>query len=456
MKFFLVILLTMTSLVSPSTAREMLTPDRPLADDETLVSSGSTFALGFFTPTNSTNRYLGMWFNKAPDRRIVWVANRASPIVNSTGLLSIAPNGTMMITDQKSKRIVWTVGNISGSAVPAAQLLDSGNFVLKRDADNSTSRYAWQSFDHPTDTLLAGMKLGLDWTTGLSVVITAWKSHDDPSEGEYYVEMNTDTDIYLHSSSGTVWRSGPSDGINLRNAGLNYTFVNNSQESTFSFEANDRPTILAASPGGKVQLLAFSLDSQRWDLLWEEPATECDIVGHCGPNGICDIESSTVCSCLQGYVPRNPGKWASADWTDGCVRNTNFDCRNGTDGFVTVARTKLPEFSTPTTRATSLDECRLACLRNCACTAYAIDGGQYGCVIWLTDSLSNAVRINDFQQDLYVRVASSYLVSPVQPRKRKHKKLIILVCLPLGVIILATVACILLRRKTRKRGKMNI
>jgi hypothetical protein len=44
-----------------------------------------------------------------------------------------------------------------------AVLEDSGNFILK-DANSHSDQILWQSFDHPTDVFLPGMKLGIkDW-----------------------------------------------------------------------------------------------------------------------------------------------------------------------------------------------------------------------------------------------------------------------------------------------------
>ena len=50
---------------------------------------------------------------------------------------------------------------------PVAQLLDSGNFVLK-DLINGSESIVWQSFDYPSDMLLSGMKLGWNLKTRLN------------------------------------------------------------------------------------------------------------------------------------------------------------------------------------------------------------------------------------------------------------------------------------------------
>ncbi|KAJ6842450.1 receptor-like serine/threonine-protein kinase SD1-8 [Iris pallida] len=308
----------------------------------------------------------------------------------------------MMITDRKST-IVWSIGATSGSNVSFAQLLDDGNLVLKQD-DINTQRYAWQSFDHPTDTLLPGMKLGLDRITGLSRNITSWKTETDPSEGEYYL-VNTDINLYIYSRSGKIWRGAQWDAINLRSKGLVYSKLNNSQEVSFSFQASEQPTIFVLSPLGKDQLLTWQPDSRQWDTVWEEPGDTCATYGQCGANGICDVRSTPICQCLHGFVPKNLDKWASTDWRNGCIRKTELDCRNRTDGFVPISGVKLPD--SPITfsgRDLSLDECMLMCRNNCSCTAYAMYPGQFGCMIWMTDWLFD-VQKDGFQKDLYIRTA---------------------------------------------------
>jgi len=63
-----------------------------MKDGEILISKSKTFALGFFTPVKSTSRYVGIWFNNLPIHTVVWVANRDTPINDTSGILSIDRN----------------------------------------------------------------------------------------------------------------------------------------------------------------------------------------------------------------------------------------------------------------------------------------------------------------------------------------------------------------------------
>ncbi|KAF5770765.1 putative non-specific serine/threonine protein kinase [Helianthus annuus] len=44
-----------------SAALDTIYTGQALRDDDTLVSAGETYELGFFSPSNSKNRYLGIW-----------------------------------------------------------------------------------------------------------------------------------------------------------------------------------------------------------------------------------------------------------------------------------------------------------------------------------------------------------------------------------------------------------
>ncbi|MCI34317.1 G-type lectin S-receptor-like serine/threonine-protein kinase, partial [Trifolium medium] len=69
----------------------------------------------------------------------------------------------------------------SGSVV--AILLDTGNLVLRNRPDDDALDPIWQSFDHPTDTLLPGGKFKLDNKTKKPRYLTSWKNRKDPATG---------------------------------------------------------------------------------------------------------------------------------------------------------------------------------------------------------------------------------------------------------------------------------
>ena len=54
-----------------SDAADSITQFEYLSVGTTLVSKNGSFSLGFFSPGNSTNRYLGIWYNSIPVTTVV-------------------------------------------------------------------------------------------------------------------------------------------------------------------------------------------------------------------------------------------------------------------------------------------------------------------------------------------------------------------------------------------------
>ncbi|XP_016702124.1 G-type lectin S-receptor-like serine/threonine-protein kinase At4g27290 [Gossypium hirsutum] len=175
-----------------STAIDTLSPSELLIHGMTLVSSDGRFELGFFSPGSSKNRHLGIWYKNIPMQTVVWVANRVNPINDSTGLLKIQSSGRIVLQAQNSTS-VWSTNSTARVQNPILQLLDSGNLVVKDGKESNPENYSWQSFDYPSDTILA-----------------AWKNWDDPSPGDltYSVELQGNPKMVQRKGSEKYYRSG--------------------------------------------------------------------------------------------------------------------------------------------------------------------------------------------------------------------------------------------------------
>nr|XP_018684744.1 PREDICTED: receptor-like serine/threonine-protein kinase SD1-8 isoform X1 [Musa acuminata subsp. malaccensis] len=457
------LLYLLTTLSSPSNGADTLTLDHPLADDgQPLISKDGSFALGFFSPKGSDNRYIGIWYHKISVQTVVWVANRQRPVTRSHGSLSVAANGTLVITGEKST-VVWSSTSLD-LANPVAQLLDDGNFVV-READANASdpnSFAWQSSDYPTDTLLPGMKLGWNRTTALNRQLTSWTNASDPAPGEYTfgIDLHEVPQAFKWSGTRAVWRGGPWNG--LRFTGIPQMESNNLVSLQFfdddtqvvyvSHAINDSiVSRLVMNHSGKVERLVWVDDSKLWNPLWSHPDDQCDSISPCGPNAVCYPSRSPQCGCPQGFQPKNPTNWGFRDGSDGCVRKTEVDCRYGTDRFALVSGVKLPDTSRSTVEwvGTTLDQCGTKCLKNCSCTAYAqanISGSGSGCILWSTN-LTDLRVYGSGGQDLYVRAAAADLDSE-SSHHRIHLT-VITVIIALFILILALVGCCVWRRKKR-------
>lgn len=131
------------SLLESSSAVDTLTPNQSLISGETLVSSGQTFVLGFFSPNGSKSWFLGIWYKSYPEI-VVWVANREKPIQDSNGTLIINSRGNLVLLNG-SNSIIWSSNSSRSVQNSVAQLLDSGNLVLTDKSNTGTENCTWQS-----------------------------------------------------------------------------------------------------------------------------------------------------------------------------------------------------------------------------------------------------------------------------------------------------------------------
>ena len=128
----------------------------------------------------------------------------------------------------------------------------------------------------------------------------------------------------------------------------------------------------------------------------------------CGNFGLCRILNSPICTCIQGFEPRNRGQWNSGNWSGGCIRRNLLQCEGNrtSDGFFLMKGVKLPDYA-DTILADNSNECKGECLRNCSCNAYTFVTG-IGCMIWSGD-LVDVEHFAEGGEQLYIRLANSEL-----------------------------------------------
>ena len=171
-----------------STAAETISLGQALSGNQTISSKGGIFELGFFTPGNSQNYYIGIWYKQFPEY-VVWVANRETPLSNKTSsVLRVNQDGNLVLLNQLNRTVWSTTIPLIASNSTAKELLDIGNLV-SRDGSNS-SVVIWQSFDYPTDTWLPKGQLGRNKITGERQRLTSWKNSEDPAPGVFSLELD--------------------------------------------------------------------------------------------------------------------------------------------------------------------------------------------------------------------------------------------------------------------------
>ncbi|ERN18780.1 hypothetical protein AMTR_s00067p00069620 [Amborella trichopoda] len=156
-----------------------------------ITSKRNDFVMGYFTPGNSGNWYIGIWYGKVSVPTIVWVANRDKPLLSiSAGDLRIGSDGNLVLLDELG-RALWSTNAAGATSESLATLLDSGNLVLKQGNDSE--------------------KLRLNRRTRQNQFLTSWTSSKNPSPGHYSAGFNPQRPKELSIWEGNVeyWASGP-------------------------------------------------------------------------------------------------------------------------------------------------------------------------------------------------------------------------------------------------------
>ncbi|QCE09600.1 G-type lectin S-receptor-like serine/threonine-protein kinase At2g19130 [Vigna unguiculata] len=427
-RFCLSILVLFFSLYThPSLAAlTTLSADKKLTGDQTLVSEGGVFELGFFKPGNSSNYYIGIWYKKVTQKTIVWVANRDNHVPDkNTATLTISDSNLVLLDGSSNQ--VWSTNTSSprsGSVVEAV-LLNSGNLVLRDRADDNASEPSWQSFDHPTDTFLPGGKIKLDHKTKKPQYLTSWKNTEDPATGLFSLELDPEgSTSYLITRNKTeqYWTSGAWNGHifslvpEMRlNYIFNFSFVSNENESYFTYSLYNSSIIsrLLIDVTGQIKQMTWLENAQQWNLFWTQPRKQCDVYAFCGAFGSCS-EFSTMgpCNCLKGFEPKSPSDWNLGDYSGGCQRKEKLQCENSNasnrnkDGFLAIPNVVLPK-GAQSVGLGNAGECESICLSICSCAAYAYDSN--GCSIWVGNLLNVEQLSSDDSsgETLYLKLAAS-------------------------------------------------
>jgi hypothetical protein len=421
--------------IPPSSAtKDNILAGQALAINDKLVSSQGRYALGFFKPRGrkssqgTTNWYLGIWFNTVPKFTSAWVANRDKPIKNTTSLeLTISHDGNLVILNRYTNSIIWSTQANTRRNSTTAVLLDSGNLILANSSNSS--EVLWQSFDHPTDTLLPFAKLGWDKVAGLNRRLVSWKSMTDPGTGVYCDELDPrgDDQVFLKPLNSTIpywsagiWKYFPSlleMEPFLHRKKVIVSFVNMDHEKYFIIRIDDDNMIIrhVLDVSGQAKTLFWSEGLQDWTLVSARPKDQCVVYAVCGPFTICTDNMVPHCNCMEGFTITSPKDWELEDRTGGCSRNTPLYCVSNksishtTDKFYPVPCVMLPQNVPEAEAAANSSDCAQVCLNSCSCTAYSFSDGR--CSIMHNEllnirQLTCSGSTNSTEETIYIRLSS--------------------------------------------------
>ncbi|RVW44478.1 putative receptor protein kinase ZmPK1 [Vitis vinifera] len=96
--------------------------------DDYITSPDKSFTCGFYGMGENAY-WFSIWFTNSKERTVVWMANRNRPVNGRGSRISLQRDGTMMLRDADGST-VWET-NTTSTDVDRAELLDTGNLVLK-------------------------------------------------------------------------------------------------------------------------------------------------------------------------------------------------------------------------------------------------------------------------------------------------------------------------------------
>ncbi|KAK0604038.1 hypothetical protein LWI29_011425 [Acer saccharum] len=341
------------------------------------MSKSGLYAFGFYQRGNGYS--VGVFLTGIPEKTVVWTANRDRPPVSGNATLLFTPAEGRLVLQTPQGQDTY-IADIS-QTVSYASMLDTGNFVLC----NSDGDIMWQSFAHPTDTLLPTQRLA----EGMQLISSASKT--DQSTGTFGLCMKPDGNLVQYPKDATTieyaywasyWTTELGDKVSLilgEDGNLylvNATGLNVRNITGQVYATRGSIYLLRIDWDGLLRLYSHNLSpSSRWLVLWNSTSDRCDPKGLCGLNSFCvlnDLEPG--CNCLPGFAPVIQG-----NLTSGCERDfTSESCKKKGKKYSIRAEvnTIWEEDSYSVLSQTSKEDCSQACLDDCNCEAALYKDGN--------------------------------------------------------------------------------
>ncbi|KAJ6744395.1 G-TYPE LECTIN S-RECEPTOR-LIKE SERINE/THREONINE-PROTEIN KINASE SD2-5 [Salix purpurea] len=343
----------------------------PISETRSWLSPSGHFAFGFFSQGNGFA--VGIWVVGQPNNTVVWTANRDDEPVSFGATVHLSGEGKLFLrTEQGNENLIANVSEVADSA----SMLDSGNFVLFNG-----SSAIWQSFDHPTDTILVGQNLTFNDTLVSSV------SSSNQSSGRFILPLQTDGNLVAYpkkSASLSVdayWSSNTyrndKKGLNLYLNNQGFLLMDTVSAKPVllarsSYSCNNKTTIFRATldADGIFRLYSHCLENKTsWivHIEWSALDDQCNVLGFCDFNSYCTGKGTNAdCSCYPGFAFNEPSERFS-----GCYKNVTESFCTGTDegeiyDVITMENISFERYSY-SVLDTKKENCGLSCLEDCLC-----------------------------------------------------------------------------------------
>ncbi|CAA2998589.1 G-type lectin S-receptor-like serine threonine-kinase SD2-5 [Olea europaea subsp. europaea] len=306
------------------------------------------------------------------DLSVVWSPNRGHPVPQNSTLQLTREEGLVLLNSDGIK--IWSTNT---SSVAGVNISSSGNLILF----NNEGSPVWQSFDHPTDTLLVDQKLKEGQR------LTASSSPSNWSQGQYYATITSALGFaaYTEVDQGLplmYYQLLPTQNMGIfaefSQVGLLVKLGTRAQWNYGEYNVipSSDGVIVFLKLDNKGRLKIYQHDNDRGlvellDMVGEDLG-ECQYPRSCGEYGVC---REGQCSCpisldkdqyFRSVLSQLPSL--------GCSRITPLSCQQSLNQHQLVEIENVTFFNVIDLGAAfpnikDIDQCKQACLQNCSCGA---------------------------------------------------------------------------------------
>ncbi|XP_062097438.1 G-type lectin S-receptor-like serine/threonine-protein kinase SD2-5 [Humulus lupulus] len=387
-----------------------------------LLSNKSQFAFGF-TTTQDVTKFL-LVIVHMDSRRIIWTANMDSPVANSDKFV-FNENGRVYL--QKGGSVVWSI-DTGGKGASAMELMDSGNLVLLGE----DSSKIWESFDHPTDTLLWGQ----DFVEGMTLVSTPNSKNLsyflEIKSGDMILSVGFKTPQPYWSMRTDIRKTINKDGRGVSMAsieGNSWKFYDKSRvllwQFIFSSNSDSNATWIAAL-GNDGIISFFNLENEESSgssAPIKIPSDVCSTPQHC--DAFYECFSDNKCQCPSGLssLPN-----CSTGTVSSCNRSKSpTQLINAGAGLYYFAL----GFVSPSLKG-DLNRCKTSCQNNCSCVALFFQNSTGDCFMFSSvGNFQNSDKGSSFVS--YIKVLSGG--SDPSGSSRKHFPYVVIIAISTVLVI---------------------
>ncbi|KVI00264.1 Bulb-type lectin domain-containing protein [Cynara cardunculus var. scolymus] len=354
------------------------------------LSSSSDFAFGFQQLQGNDNFLLSIWYDKIPDKTIIWYPETSATVSRGSKVELIDQRG-IVLTDPQGREVWSTSGSFSDLA--CGFMNDTGNFEIL----GNNSGKIWESFSYPADTLLPTQVMEIRGQ------INSKKNKTNFSRGRFQLRLLPNgnlvlniRDIFSNFPLNPYYVSGTFDADNSTNSG--YQLIFDATGYMYILRRNGQKYDLTprdALPSGdyyhRATLDPDGLFTQyyhpknptgnaSWAVIWSEPKEVCFNgrigSGACGLNNVCSLDGNRPkCECPRGFSLLD-----SNDPNGDCNRDFSPRCDEGYAGdlfdFIELNNTNWPGTDYAHIIPTNEQSCKNSCTEDCFCAVAVFANDQ--------------------------------------------------------------------------------